>query len=51
MGGAARQIYAPSVQLNKEEHLHSLKEKCIHGEEIAGQDLFLVVRHQPPSAD
>jgi hypothetical protein len=51
MTGAASQVDAPRVQLDEEEHIHGLQEKAIDREKIAGQDLFLVVRHQVPPAD
>src|SRR5260221_1981136 len=51
MVGAAREIDAACVQLDKEQHVHRMQEERVHGEEIAGQNLLPIVGHQMPPAD
>jgi hypothetical protein len=38
VGGDARQLHAPGLQLNEEQHVQPLQEHGVHGEEVARQD-------------
>ncbi len=51
MRGLAGQVDKPSMQLDKEEHHTVCRKEGVDREEIAGQDLFSVVRYQVPAAD
>jgi len=38
MSGDLRQLHAPGLQLNEEQHVQPLQEHGVHGEEVARQD-------------
>ena len=38
VSGDARQLHAPGLQLNEEQHVQPVQENGVHGEEVARQD-------------
>jgi hypothetical protein len=48
IGSDVSQVHPACPQFDEEEHIQGLQPDCLHGEEVAGQELFLVMRHQMP---
>ncbi|HKA12413.1 MAG TPA: hypothetical protein VKI99_18270 [Candidatus Dormibacteraeota bacterium] len=46
VAGTARQVNAPAADLDKEEDVEPGQPDCVHGEEVAGQDLIGVLVHE-----
>ena len=51
MGRHARKRDASRAQFDEEENIQGLQPQCLHGEEVAGQQLLPVMTHQLPPAD